>query len=71
MKAMNAQKHQKLNVTPPMVAQSNAAAAAAAAALSTMNAANYKFLTPAHVGDLNKQGAYMVAPAVLAVTNNS
>lgn len=70
MKAMNAQKHQKLNVTPPTIVQSNAAAAAAAA-LSTMNAANYKFLTPAHVGDLNKQGAYMVAPAVLAVTNNS
>lgn len=67
---MNAQKHQKLNVTPAIIAQSNAAAAAAAT-LSTMNAANYKFSTPAHVSDVNKQGVYMVAPAVLAVTNNS
>lgn len=61
---MNAQKHQKLNVTPPIISQSNAA-------LSSMNAPNYKCIAPGHVGDVNKQGVYMIAPAVLAVTNNS
>lgn len=69
MKAMNAQKHQKLNVTPPtIISHTNPAVA-----LSPMNAPNYKCITPAHhVGvDMNKQGVYMVAPAVLAVTNNS
>lgn len=58
---MNAQKHQKLNIT----SQSNTAT------LSAMNAPNYKFITPAHVGDMSKKSVYMVAPAVLAVTNNS
>lgn len=57
MKAMNAQKQQKLNISPPIISQSNAP--------------NYKCIAPAHVGDMNKQGVYMVAPAVLAVTNNS
>lgn len=65
MKAMNAQKHQKMNVTPPIVSQSNNT-------LSTVNAGNYKFIAPSpHVSDVNKQGVYVVAPAVLAVTNNS
>lgn len=54
---MNAQKQQKLNISPPIISQSNAP--------------NYKCIAPAHVGDMNKQGVYMVAPAVLAVTNNS
>lgn len=54
MKAIHAQKHQKLNVTPPIVP-----------------ASNYKCIVPPHVGDVNKQGVYMVAPTVLAVTNNS
>lgn len=55
---MIAQKHQKLNFPPPTNS-----------AIST--APNYKCIAPAHVGDVNKPGVYMLAPAVLTVTNNS
>lgn len=63
---MNAQKHQKLNVTPSMVSQNSAAAT-----LAAMSAPNYKCITPAHVGEMTKQSVYMLAPPVLALANNS